>query len=85
MIPPPKVNNNNNTNNKSMSPSRPNSIPRVRRRFRSVLVDSSLGSIALMGQPVQSKQTLTPAKRHLTIAFMNKRSERTNAAVQPWK
>ncbi|XP_032582114.1 serine/arginine repetitive matrix protein 2 [Drosophila sechellia] len=85
MIPPPKVNNNNNNNNKSMSPSRPNFIPRVRRRFRSVLVDSSLGSIALMGQPVQSKQTLTPAKRHLTIAFMNKRSERTNAAVQPWK
>ncbi|XP_016981532.1 serine/arginine repetitive matrix protein 1 [Drosophila rhopaloa] len=82
VIPPPKA-------------SHPNASPRngrVRRRFRSVPVDSSLGSIALMGQPqsqtqsqANNKQTLTPAKRHLSIAFMNKRSERTNPAIQPWK
>ncbi|XP_017051930.1 uncharacterized protein LOC108095360 [Drosophila ficusphila] len=67
------------------SPSRSLSSPRIRRRNRSVPVDSSLGSIALMGQPQQSKHTLTPAKRHLTIAFMDKRSERTNPATQMWK
>jgi len=78
MIPPPKIIKNN-------IPNRPRSSPRIRRRFRSVPVDSSLGSIALMGQPQQSKQTLTPAKRHLTIAFMNKRSERSSPAVQHWK
>ncbi|EDV47480.1 uncharacterized protein LOC6551472 [Drosophila erecta] len=86
MIPPPKVSKK--INKKPKFPSRPKPIPRVRRRYRSVPVDSSLGSIALMGQPMQSKQskqTLTPAKRHLTIAFMNKRSERTRAAFQPWK
>jgi len=78
MIPPPKIIKNN-------IPNRPRSSPRIRRRFRSVPVDSSLGSIALMGQPQQSKQTLTPAKRHLTIAFMNKRSERSSPAAQHWK
>ncbi|XP_017001415.2 uncharacterized protein [Drosophila takahashii] len=79
MIPPPKNIINKNNNNRA------HSSPRIRRRFRSVPVDSSLGSIALMGQPEQSKPGLTPAKRHLTIAFMNKRSERNSAAIQPWK
>ncbi|XP_017066840.1 uncharacterized protein LOC108104978 [Drosophila eugracilis] len=82
IIPPPKTRNN---RNKGMAPNRPVSSPRIRRKFRSVPVGSSLGSIALMSQPEQSKQVLTPAKRHLTIAFMNKRSERTNQTIQPWK
>ncbi|XP_016946320.1 serine/arginine repetitive matrix protein 1 [Drosophila biarmipes] len=78
MIPPPKTIN-------DATQNRARSSTRMRRRYRSVPVDSSLGSIALMGQPQQSKQALTPAKRHLTIAFMNKRSERSSPAVQHWK
>ncbi|XP_062139792.1 serine/threonine-protein kinase PRP4 homolog [Drosophila sulfurigaster albostrigata] len=41
-----------------------------RRRQRRVVVDSSLGSIA--GLKGSSRSGLTPAKRHLTLAFMNK-------------
>lgn len=62
---------------------------RRRRRNRYVPVGSSLGSIAGLGagQPQDSKHSLTPAKRHLTIAFMNKRDERGHhrQATQHWK
>ncbi|XP_017091396.2 uncharacterized protein [Drosophila bipectinata] len=60
-----------------------------RRRNRYVPVGSSLGSIAALAadQPQNSKQSLTPAKRHLTIAFMNKRDERSHhrQPQQHWK
>ncbi|KAH8286673.1 hypothetical protein KR018_009508 [Drosophila ironensis] len=66
--------------------------PQGRRKIRSVRVDSSLGSIAGLGagQPQDSKHSLTPAKRHLTIAFLNKRGERADRSrdrlpLQPWK
>ncbi|XP_034477884.1 uncharacterized protein LOC117784291 [Drosophila innubila] len=45
---------------------------RSRRRRRRVLVDSSLGSIAVLKGT--SRSGLTPAKRHLTLAFLNKDS-----------
>ncbi|KAH8338877.1 hypothetical protein KR074_008384 [Drosophila pseudoananassae] len=63
--------------------------PRRSRRNRYVPVGSSLGSIAALavGQPQDSKHSLTPAKRHLTIAFMNKRDDRSHhRQPQPhWK
>ncbi|KAH8300865.1 hypothetical protein KR044_000630 [Drosophila immigrans] len=46
-----------------------------RRRRRRVVVDSSLGSIA--GLKGSSRSGLTPAKRHLTLAFMNKDAARS--------
>ncbi|XP_041452107.1 uncharacterized protein LOC111071617 [Drosophila obscura] len=69
------------------------SPPRIRRRrSRLVPVDSSLGSFAcLRPDPASnknSKTTLTPAKRHLTIAFFNKRLEergQKQAPKLPWK
>ncbi|SPP78360.1 uncharacterized protein LOC117580794 [Drosophila guanche] len=75
--------------------SRPSSksSPHIRRRrSRLVSVDSSLGSFAcLRPSPTanqNSKTTLTPANRHLTIAFFNKRQEergQRQASRQPWK
>ncbi|XP_034670805.1 uncharacterized protein LOC117903101 isoform X2 [Drosophila subobscura] len=75
--------------------SRPSSksSPHIRRRrSRLVSVDSSLGSFACLRPSPTSKQnsktTLTPAKRHLTIAFFNKRQEergQRQASTQPWK
>ncbi|KAM8718535.1 hypothetical protein ACLKA7_001701 [Drosophila subpalustris] len=57
---------------------------RSRRRRRRVMVDSSLGSIA--GLKGTSRSGLTPAKRHLTLAFMNKdtRSPRRSRSVM-WR
>ncbi|XP_001355152.3 uncharacterized protein [Drosophila pseudoobscura] len=66
------------------------SIRRQRSRF--VRVGSSLGSLACLGPKAasnnNSKTTLTPAKRNLTIAFFNKRLEergQRQALRQPWK
>ncbi|BFG02486.1 serine/arginine repetitive matrix protein 2 [Drosophila madeirensis] len=69
------------------------SSPHIRRRrSRLVSVDSSLGSFACLRPSPTSKQnsktTLTPAKRHLTIAFFNKRQKergQRQASRQPWK
>ncbi|KAH8421340.1 hypothetical protein KR009_002256 [Drosophila setifemur] len=71
-------------------PAAGSSPPRNRRRHRPVPVDSSLGSLAGLGagQDRDSRHSLTPAKRHLTIAFSNKRlerDERHRQLPQQWK
>ncbi|XP_030079363.1 uncharacterized protein LOC111598414 [Drosophila hydei] len=54
---------------------------RPRRRKRRVLVDSSLGSIE--GMRPTSRSGLSPAKRNLTLAFMNKEGSRSPRSPRP--